>query len=563
MWLGGWYYNQALTVPNQLCPKGCVIAVQKGILFKVRIVLHRPWLGEEGTSIMPLKQGVSLLEAIWLSGEADPLPLCTGLGRCGNCRVRFMSHAPAACAEDLERLGEEAVALGWRLACHCRLPVDAAGDVHLELPKPAVAGHTSCRIHAAANTNGHEPCVMAADLGTTSIAWRLIQEKDGKIMAEGEMLNPQAGAGADVVSRIARALEPEGTAVLAGMVRSAFAEILAVVPGKNVSCMAVAANSAMTEIFAGRDVHGLAASPYSLSMQGNEIAEIAGLPPVYIPPLLGPFVGGDVTAGLLWLERQKTERPYVLADLGTNGEIALMTEQGRLYVSSVPLGPALEGIGLECGALAGPDVLTKFVLGPQGLAGYTGDGFPLSGRNVAGISATGYLSLLEQLVLCGILDKYGHFRDNGNNLMPFAKKLKERIVTVHNIPRFLITEDTWMSLRDVEEILKVKAAFSVALASLLQKAGLASSDLCSLNIAGALGSHLQARTLERLGFVPAGMAGRVRSIGNSSLEGAAILALDQASRDEIAKLCQGACLLEPAREQSFQEQYISAMCLGQ
>ncbi len=270
-----------------------------------------------------------------------------------------------------------------------------------------------------------------------------------------------------------------------------------------------------------------------------------------------------MTAGLLWLERQKTDRPYVLADLGTNGEIALMTEQGRLYVSSVPLGPALEGIGLECGALAGPDVLTKFVLGPQGLAGYTGDGFPLSGRNAAGISATGYLSLLEQLVLCGILDKYGHFRANGNNLMPFAKKLKERIVPVHNIPRFLINENTWMSLRDVEEILKVKAAFSVALASLLQKAGLASSDLCSLNIAGALGSHLQARTLERLGFVPAGMAGRVRSIGNSSLEGAAILALDQASRDEIAKLCQGACLLEPAREQSFQEQYISAMCLGQ
>ncbi len=532
-------------------------------MLQVRIVLHRPWLGEEGNSIVPWKKGRSLLEAIWLSGEAEPLPLCTGLGRCGNCRVRFVSHAPAACAEDLERLGEEAAALGWRLACHCRFPDDAAGDVHLELPRPAAkAGHTACRIHAAANTSSPEPCVMAADLGTTSIAWRLIREKDGKIMAEGEMLNPQAGAGADVVSRIARALHPEGAALLAEMVRSAFAGILAAVPGTAVSCMAVAANSAMTEIFAGRDVHGLASSPYSLSMQGNEMAEAAGLPSAYIPPLLGPFAGGDVTAGLLWLERQKTERPYVLADLGTNGEIALMTEQGSLFVSSVPLGPALEGIGLECGALAGPMVLTRFVLGPSGLMGFTADGAQASGIKVAGISATGYLSLLEQLVLCGLLDKYGHFRDCGRNLMPFAKKLADRIVTVHNVPRFLVTDDVWLSLRDIEEILKVKAAFSVALASLLQKAGLASADLCSLNIAGQLGSHLQAATLEKLGFVPGGMAGRVKSVGNTSLEGASLLAMDHASRDELARLCQGAVLLEPARDKSFQERYIAAMCLG-
>ena len=133
---------------------------------------------------------------------------------------------------------------------------------------------------------------------------------------------------------------------------------------------------------------------------------------------------------------------------------------------------------------------------------------------------------------------------------------------MHNVPRFLVTDDVWLSLRDVEEILKVKAAFSVALASLLQKAGLASADLCSLNIAGALGSHLQAATLEKLGFVPGGMAGRVKSAGNTSLEGTCLLALDLASRDELARLCQGAVLLEPARDKSFQEQYIAAMCLG-
>ena len=73
-----------------------------------------------------------LSKAIWLSGKLEPIPLCAGIGRCGKCRVRFVSTPPVALEEEVERLGKEAVDAGWRLACRCQIP--DSEEVVLEVP---------------------------------------------------------------------------------------------------------------------------------------------------------------------------------------------------------------------------------------------------------------------------------------------------------------------------------------------------------------------------------------------------------------------------------------------
>ena len=73
-----------------------------------------------------------LSRAIWLSGKLEPIPLCAGIGRCGKCRVRFVSTPPVALEEEVERLGKEAVDAGWRLACRCQIP--DSEEVLLEVP---------------------------------------------------------------------------------------------------------------------------------------------------------------------------------------------------------------------------------------------------------------------------------------------------------------------------------------------------------------------------------------------------------------------------------------------
>ena len=50
----------------------------------------------------------------------------------------------------------------------------------------------------------------------SSVHWRALETDSGAAVAQGHFLNPQAGAGADVISRLAVAREPKGRARLAG-----------------------------------------------------------------------------------------------------------------------------------------------------------------------------------------------------------------------------------------------------------------------------------------------------------------------------------------------------------
>ncbi len=497
-----------------------------------------------------------LSKAIWLSGKLEPIPLCAGIGRCGKCRVRFVSTPPVALEEEVERLGKEAVDAGWRLACRCQIP-DSEEEL-LEVPGLARA---PLKEKAPGKHRG-EPqgsCVWGFDLGTTSIAWRALDAKNGEILSEGQALNPQAGAGADVVSRIAMAQDPQGKALLSQLVRTFLRARMDEV-GLSPSRVVVAANTAMSAILLQADVSGLAHAPYSTSIHGHESCRIVDLGEVYIPPLPAPFVGGDITAGLAFLGHAGARPPYLLADLGTNGEIALVCERD-LYLTSVPLGPALEGIGLECGALAGDDVVTNVTAGPAGLVAKTADGRLVTGdAPCRGISATGYLSLMDLLRRMGIMDEAGHIlRDPYGCAMPLARRIAGLWDWNGSVPRLVLLPNLWMSSADVEEILKVKAAFAVAVESLLAKACLRPGSLNAICVAGALGRHVDAGILENLGFVPRGCGRMVRAVGNASLEGACLLAREPKYREELAALCARACVLAPAEEKDFHTRYVGAM----
>lgn len=497
-----------------------------------------------------------LSQAIWLSGKIEPIALCSGIGRCGKCRVRFLGQAPGPCAEETAILGEELLAEGWRLSCRCHMPEGNEAGIFLPARKRPMKKAAAPGIKEGRD----ESAIWAFDLGTTSIAWRAYGKKTGEILSEGQGLNPQAGAGADVISRIACASTPEGSSLLSGLVRDYLARVMAEIPQKP-EFMVVAGNTAMSEILLQEDLSGIAHAPYYCEVPGNMTCELEGLPPVYLPPLAAPFVGGDITAGLVYLEAAKTPKPALLADLGTNGEIALVTDD-HLYITSVPLGPALEGIGLECGALAGPDVVTSITLSPMGISAATATGAPMTpDGSYQGISATGFLSLLALLRRMGVMDEEGHLagEEEKTRAMPLARRLFELVDRSGDMPRVRIHRDLWMSAQDVEEILKVKAAFAVAVGSLLERAGLAGTDLRSVSIAGALGKHVDAGVLETLGFVPRGTGNLVRAVGNSSLEGACLLARDPSLRDWLAKLCEGAVLLTPAQERDFHERYVRAM----
>jgi len=483
---------------------------------------------------------LTIAQAVYLSGGFATVALCSGIARCGRCRVRFVEASPAADETEIAVLGDEAVADGWRLGCRRK----AESGLVLEVP---VAAHEQPATSEAPSATG---VVMGVDLGTTSIAWSA--HRNGTPLASGGMLNPQLGAGSEVMSRLAFARDPERAARLRSLVLSAL-ESAAAQSGPRPEAMCVSANQAMTCLLLGLPVSSLSAAPYGLCHAGGEWVSLSpGLPKAYIMPQISAFVGGDAVAGIvaLALGHNPPGLPYLLVDMGTNGEFVLALEDGSHLAASVPLGPALEGVAMACGMVFGQGAVTGFDMGPKGLLPQG------EAQSPAGITGTGYVSLLARLLAAGLLDVHGRFTPCGT---PLAGRLAKDLELGSGEALLKLPGGLHLTAGDVEEVLKVKAAFNVAFARLLSEAGLKPGDLGAVLVAGSLGEHVSPADLERLGFLPPGMAGRTRAVGNTSLAGAQLCAQSQAARDFAVRVAHTTRVIDLMDAEDFGKSFMHGM----
>jgi uncharacterized 2Fe-2S/4Fe-4S cluster protein (DUF4445 family)/ferredoxin len=498
-----------------------------------------------GEHVIPARADLTLDKAIYLAGLWPGIPLCAGLGTCGLCRVRYESEPPPPCAVE-ERILGELTARDVRLACrHAATP-----GTRVEL---LVLGRQERRSRTERTDVSLD---MALDLGTTSLAWRYL-DSSGAILDEGTMDNPQLPAGADVVSRLGFAMR-EGGEVLARDVREAVASLVDDAPGV-VRRVCLAGNPAMTYLLLGEDVRSLAAAPYGLGYAGGGWRTVTGLPDIYVPPQLGPFVGGDASAGLAAIVHgpETPRHPFLLADLGTNGEFLLALAEDRYLAASAPMGPALEGSGLRFGAKAAPGVIGRFELGRTGLATRTiGPWDP--NEPPVGICGAAYLSLLAVLLQHGVVDATGRF---GPGRGPIGERIAAGLHEKHGERRLALPHGYHLTGRDLEELVKVKAAFATAVTGVCARAGLRVGSLAGVHLAGAMGQFVEPGWLERLGFLPPGLAGRCALEGNTSLAGAALLLTREEVRTWLEGVADRTEVVDLAGSDDYQSRFLNAMSL--
>lgn len=509
----------------------------------VSILVHT----HEGEQIvLEPHEGDNLAKTIFLSSLWHGVALCSGLGKCGLCRVRYVDDAPGFNREELKKLGREAIDDGWRLSC-----LHPSEACEIEIPAP-VRSQRAMKAHS--ETSGD--FALAVDLGTTSIHWAVLA--NGKRVVSGHELNPQTGLGSEVMSRLAAASTPEGRHVLQTLVTDRLTELLhnttSTMQG-NCTALAISGNSVMTYILLGREPDDLATAPYTLSYTGGDEQELGEeLPPAYLAPLLAPFVGADLSAGVTAIEYgDKAEYPYLLADLGTNGEFILALSPTKRICASVPMGPALEGVGLSFGRTAGPGAITSFQLTPKGLETRL---FENMQQPPSGMTGTGYLSLVATLLRHGVIDESGQF---GQGNTPLAAKLAGSLTTIADEPTFKVGHGIHLPASDVEELLKVKAAFNLAMSALLKKAGMGPSKLAAIHIAGALGEHVSLDDLETIGFLPPGCKTKTIKAGNTSLKGTELLVTDMDARTFAESLPDTLTALELAGDESFGNEFLKRM----
>ena len=468
------------------------------------------------TRRLSAQPGQNLLELLRSSGYSISAP-CGGKGSCGKCKVTLPDGSQI-------------------LACATAV----SSDMEIRVPEFEGSGLTAFS-HRAAGLQG-----AALDIGTTTIAAALT-DAAGNVLATQAVLNPQQVCGADVISRIAACGEGK-LELQTRLVREACAALLQTLMAKTgvskIDTLTLCANTTMLHIFCGEDPTSIGTAPYTpvfTELRRYTGAEL-GLPvgEAYVLPSASGYIGADVICGIATLERGSG--PWLLADLGTNGELALC-HGGTITCASTAAGPALEGANIACGLGGVPGAICAVSWEEGSLRLRT-----IGDRPPAGICGSGLVDLIALLVQCGVIDETGCFDDFCQH--PLAQRIED--------DRFCLTGDIYLSQKDVRQFQLAKAAIHAGITTLCGSVGISPREINKLYIAGGLGFFLRQESALTAGLIPEGFAGKIEALGNSALAGA-LRCLDDAVREESCRIAAAAQICELNNRADFTQNFVDAM----
>lgn len=429
-----------------------------------------------------------LAEVLRREGLSVPMP-CGGRGQCGKCAAVSVSGAVSDPSEPEREKG-------MRLLCQTRL----LGDAEVVLPEEAAfrqielsAGEEGLPVNPMPGRIG-----AAVDVGTTTLAVKVLDLRTGACLSEGGLLNPQTSAAADVMGRIGAALEGRGPEM-----RSAATEaIRSLIPAETDS-LVITGNTTMLYLLTGRDPRPLSAFPFEADCLFDFEEPFLGRP-AYYPPCMHAFVGADISCSVLASGMWEKEESSLLCDLGTNGEMALK-KGNRLYVTSTAAGPAFEGAGISCGCGSVEGAVDRVWLENGTLCLHT-----VAEKDPVGVCGSGLIDAVAAFLQLGLIDETGLAEED-----------------------LRLCRGLCLTQKDVRQVQLAKAAIAAGMETLMETAGVRPEDIGTLYIAGGFGSHLNVAGAVAIGLIPEALAPKAKVLGNASLTGAARMLLN---RGQAARL---------------------------
>ncbi|MBN2038335.1 MAG: DUF4445 domain-containing protein [Chitinispirillaceae bacterium] len=434
-----------------------------------------------------------------------------------------------------------------------------AGDETLEI------------INLESGDTGQTSWGIACDLGTTTVSLRLVDLASGRICATASDANGQISRGADVISRIeyssTESRRNEIRRLALDTVNTLIHEACATgnVSPESVSCMFVAGNSAMTHLFLGLPARWLREHPYVPSVKRVpplSAAEcgitICGRAPIRFSPLVGSYVGGDITAGLLCTDMlQKRDTITLFIDIGTNGEIVIGSGE-FLLTAACSAGPAFEGSGIRCGMRACAGAIDSFCIDDNGASV---DWTAIGNGRPSGICGSGLISLLGELLKANCIDRNGKFTDT----VPEERRINnhQRTAAMALVPARETANgrDITISEADIDNLIRTKAAIYAACDLMLANAGLSFSDVEQVLIAGGFGRCIAIDDAVRIGLFPDLERSRFRYLGNTSLVGATLSLVSENYRRELNGLVNRITYIELSNDPHYMDAYVAALFL--
>ncbi len=417
---------------------------------------------------------------------------------------------------------------------------------------------------------------VAFDIGTTTMVGELLSLCDGRELGVVSRMNPQVGFGDDVLSRIKHAvacpecLDEMRLAVVREIVKMIDALCAnAGVNRQNIYEAAFAGNTTMEHIFCGINPAQLGELPFVPAHARGLLLPASDLDiPIhpgalaYIFPIIGGFVGGDTTAGMLATRIDSLESPVLMVDIGTNGEIVLF-HNNNFYAASAAAGPAFEGARITCGMRGTQGAIEKVVFDGDVRLEVIGNKAP------SGICGSGLIDLVAELLNSGIVSPEGQLLSKdelpGDLTPALVKRVQEdengdmRFMVAEGIPG-RPTPPVFLTQRDIREVQLGNGAIRAGILILLQLAGIEVRDIKTVMIAGGFGNFIRRSSAQRIGLIPGEIEHRrIRYVGNVSLAGAKSALLSTNARRSGEEMARKTRHVDLSMMPGFQEQFSEAM----
>ena len=420
-------------------------------------------------------------------------------------------------------------------------------------------GNTSDRLFA-----------VCADIGTTTVVAHLVDLIAGRTVEAAATYNSQIEYGADIITRINFARSPGGAEKLhkavIGDVNNLIDDLLtrSRVARSDVMLVVASGNTTMMHLVLGLDVDLIRLSPFvqCTSAPPPYRAAEAGMKVnprglLYVLPMVGSYVGADITAGVLASGMYEKDELALFFDIGTNGEVVLGNREW-LIACSASAGPAFEGGAIRYGMRATSGAIDKVRIyrNDRRVSVTTIDDAP-----PVGLCGTGLIDVAAEMLRAGVIDRAGSFR---TGVAPARFRDGE-----DGRPEFILVrgaesghgQDIVLTSSDLENIIRTKGAIFAAADTLVDALDLSFDKIGRVYIAGGFGSRLDVSNCITIGLLPDVPRERVTFLGNSSVAGAKMVVRSKRAMEHVNRIREIITYRELMVEPSYMERFTSACFL--
>jgi len=410
---------------------------------------------------------------------------------------------------------------------------------------------------------------VAIDVGTTTLAVHLVDLTTGKTIATEAAYNPQIQYGEDVITRLIFAGKENGQRILHDAIvetLNSLIDSLVQQSGSDlndITAVACAGNTTMEHFLIDLNPNYIRLEPYvpaACQVPPVRAAEVGidvnprGL--LYCMPCVSSYVGGDISAGVLASGICFAEKPSMLIDVGTNGEIVVGNKEW-LVCCSASAGPAFEGGSVKYGMRAGRGAIERVEIADGGGSVKlvtVGDDKPL------GICGSGLIDAIAELLGAGVIDQGGNFvKGTGGNRLRGTDSGLEFVLAWKD--ESAVADDICLTQPDIDNLVRSKAAVYAGTAVLLGSLEMSYDQLDRIFIAGGFGHYLDIERAIAIGLLPPVDPKRVRFIGNSSVNGARMTMLSVEAMNTVLDTARRMTYIELSTDNRFMDEFVKASFL--